>query len=449
MSTATDHPNSPEKKRKKDNRSSRKSNSTPEQKAKAHDFSDALLGAPQPVQAYGEATGRKKRQREESAADAATGAGAGAGREESPKKKRKDAHEQLNPTSLVTRIHPPNGHLPQDRPSKQAPNSQLIPTQTQRDFTEEPTRRIHQSPQAEPSSDRSQAKDTPRSAQAGAVPGLPADLESPFVSVSASFKVTVPPVAQLYPLEGALANYISPLLLTWHPQLDGILLAYNNGRLHTTPPRGTEDKREEEQPKAQAVDECAAPYVWLTLDALVFKPKKGLELEGYLNLQNESHITLILWNFFTVTISQKRLPKGWVWHDYYGEDAGTSDLEDKPMRRTDEQWGAWHNGQGNEIQGFLRFRIKNWDCAPPGSSGEGSFLSIEGTMLTDEEEEELRRELVEEARQRRELSATSKRRTPLPSALRKITTPAQEKVNGASSEQMPTAIKKTKKNAKS
>jgi DNA-directed RNA polymerase I subunit RPA43 len=174
-------------------------------------------------------------------------------------------------------------------------------------------------------------------------------------------------------------------------------------------------------------------------------------MEGYLNLQNESHISLILWNFFTVTISQRRLPKGWVWHDYYEENTGTSDPEDKPMRRTTEQWGAWYDGQGNEIQGSLRFRIKDWDCAPPGSDGEGSFLSIEGSMLTEEEEEALRKELSEEARQRREMSNAPRGRTPLPSALRRSSTPAQGIPNGSSpaQTQAPTKGRGAKKSTTS
>lgn len=235
--------------------------------------------------------------------------------------------------------------------------------------------------------------------QANRIPGVPAELQSPFVSLSASWKVTVPPIAATYTMEGVLATYISPLLLTWHPQLDGILLAYNHAKLHTRPPQGADADSDEEQPMAQSVDECASPYIWLTLSALVFKPVKGLEMEGFLSLQNESHITLILWNFFTVTISHKRVPRSWKWHDFeydsYGEPTGQG-----AMHRDTEQWGSWYDANGTPIEGFLRFRIRDWDCLPAGVDGDGSFLSIEGSMLTDEEEEDLERR-KEAAKQKR------------------------------------------------
>jgi DNA-directed RNA polymerase I subunit RPA43 len=178
---------------------------------------------------------------------------------------------------------------------------------------------------------------------------------------------------------------------------------------------------------AQAVDECAAPYIWLTLDALVFRPRKGLEMEGYISLQNESHISLILWNYFTVTISQKRLPTGWTWHDSYTEGA-YNDSSDAQYQGGDDSWGAWHDAQGNEVSGFLRFKIKDWDCSPPGTDGEGSFLSVYGSMLTAEEEKayEKTKEAEREARMAghgrkrvgRPRSASAERATPLVSAMK-------------------------------
>jgi DNA-directed RNA polymerase I subunit RPA43 len=444
MSTAIDTPLSWRKKSNKET-SSKQVIVTATNEASENSFSDFLLNRMTSPPVNGAVTSKiekspKKRQ---------YNATSGAEREETPAKKSRTAKESSQSIPTVTRMLPPNGHPSQEPPNvvkrKTLPNS----TPVQLDFAEEPTRRLQQSPSVGPSNRTSQGI-TLKPARTSAVPGLPSELESPFVSTTASFKVTVPPVAQLYPLEGALAHYISPLLLTWHTQLDGVLLSYNNAKLHTQPPRKG-GKIAEEQPMAQAVDECAALYVWLTLDTLVFKPKKGLDMEGYLNLQNESHITLILWNFFTVTISQERLPKGWVWQDHYEEGTSSPNIEseDKPMRRENEQWGAWYDATGNEIQGSLRFRVKDWDCAPAGSNGEGSFLSIEGSMLTDEEEEDLRRVQQEDARQRREALAAPRAKTPLPSALRR-STPANGRAHGSSPVQStPTTGKKTRKSTKS
>jgi DNA-directed RNA polymerase I subunit RPA43 len=291
-----------------------------------------------------------------------------------------------------------------------------------KEYDEESRRRITKYSYAEASGTNFAASKTQ------AIPGVPAELQSPFVSTTVSWKVTVPPVAAMYPLEGVLAQFISPLLLTWHPQLNGILLAYNHAQLHTKAPQGQQiniKTLEEEEPMAESVDECAAPYVWLTLSALIFKPAKGLEMEGYLSLQNESHITLILWNFFTVTISHKRVPRSWRWRDYYDEDGNPTasapssingDVEAATHRKS-EQYGSWHDANDRPIEGFLRFRIKDWDCSPAGIDGDGSFLSVEGSMLTDEEEQELKVR-NEREKERKKLARRARLGTPLQSALK-------------------------------
>lgn len=266
--------------------------------------------------------------------------------------------------------------------------SQYTHHPTARDFTEESKRRI------------------PKSQRSANEPD-PVDF-SPFVETRVSFKVTVPPVASLYPLEGALAHYISPLLLTWQAQLNGILLAYNNAKLHTNVPSGSQGEMDEELPMAEAKDECAAPYVWLTLDALVFKPKKGLELEAYSTLQTESQVTLVLWNYFTVTVSQNRLPPGWEWHDEYDEDAAanydesTYDQENGRVEGAETvQYGSWYDSNKVKVQGFLRFKIKDWDCAPPGTGGEGSFMNMQGSMLTEIQELQYEAKKLQDLQQRR------------------------------------------------
>ncbi|KIW08994.1 uncharacterized protein PV09_00892 [Verruconis gallopava] len=407
MSTATATPLS-HKKTKSKVKESKHSNATPEERDRANQFSEQLLSGSRTAHLNGDTISKngkpsKKRQREELTPDGE--------RVASPSKKQRNSITDAEASTEAFLAEKLNGDMAHESLSKSRRRSHGVSG-----------REAETSQLVEGSRSQSgNAQELPLSRK---VPGLPAELESPFVTTTASFKVTIPPVAQLYPLEGALAHYISPLLLTWHPQLDGIILAYNNAKLHTCPPLARTIKDEEDQPMAQAIDECAAPYIWLTLDALVFQPKKGLELEGYLNLQNESHITLILWNFFTVTIDYKHLPKSWVWQEYYEEngkliaDREVAEGGDKPMRRSDEQWGAWYDGQGNAISGLLRFRIRDWDCAPPGANGEGSFLSLSGSMLTIDEERQLEACMKEENRLRREASAGPRARTPLASAMK-------------------------------
>ncbi|TID26354.1 putative rna polymerase rpb7-like domain-containing protein [Venturia nashicola] len=241
------------------------------------------------------------------------------------------------------------------------------------------------------------------------VPQL-ADLESPFLSITASIRVAIPPISQSYPLEGVCANYLSPLLLTYHLKLGGIVMGYNNVKLASSPPQSSRKfgKEEEEDPVplAQAFDEYAAPYIWVTAQFLLLRLRKGITMEANVNLQNESHIGLILWNVFSVTIEKKRLPSGWKWIETTDGDTeminGNADEDDQPMKRPSEVWGHWENEKGEIVEGMLRFTVKDFDVTLPNKDGEQSSLMVEGSLLDEEQERRLEKEDEEAAAKEKE-----------------------------------------------
>jgi DNA-directed RNA polymerase I subunit RPA43 len=239
------------------------------------------------------------------------------------------------------------------------------------------------------------------------------DLESPFLCTTASFRVPIPPIAQSYPLEGVCANYLSPLLLTYDAKLKGIVLGYNNAKLSSSLPQFTKKPKRSKQnegdddddndlvPLSHAFNEYAAPFIWVTAQFLVLRLRKGITLEANVNLQNESHIGLILWNVFSVTVEKKRLPSTWKWIETTDGDtadvSADADPEDQPMKRQSEVWGTWKNEKGDTVKGLLRFRVRDFDVTLPNKDGEQSILSIEGTLVSEEEEKRLDKEEEEEA----------------------------------------------------
>ncbi|KAF2091321.1 hypothetical protein K490DRAFT_24187, partial [Saccharata proteae CBS 121410] len=132
---------------------------------------------------------------------------------------------------------------------------------------------------------------------------------SPIWRQTTSFYVPLSSVGQRYPLESICAEHLSPLLLTYYAPLKGVLLSYSNVRLSDSP-RGS-------QPKppvlAKSVDEYAVSFVWVMADFIVLRPAKGVELDGRVNLVNESHMGLLIWNLFNASIDRKSLPKDWSW----------------------------------------------------------------------------------------------------------------------------------------
>ena len=227
---------------------------------------------------------------------------------------------------------------------------------------------------------------------------------SPFHLQTSSLYLPLSPICQLYPLEGLCAEHLSPLILTYYPPFRGVILSYSNPRLCEEP---SKHYRTEHQGSVLAISvaEFAASFVWLTVDFLVFKPQRGGWLEGWVNLQSEDHVGLVCCNLFNASIERKRLPKEWRWvvgenrrkstaklknsqEDIQSEDEEDA-VQDAPgFEDAQEDEGHFEDGQGNKIEGSIKFRVRDLD-ASMSTDREKSFLSIEGTLLSTEEEEKL------------------------------------------------------------
>ncbi|KAK4539736.1 hypothetical protein LTR36_010389 [Oleoguttula mirabilis] len=210
--------------------------------------------------------------------------------------------------------------------------------------------------------------------------------ESPFVQQTSSFYLALSPCAHEYPLEGLCAEHISPLLLSYYPPLKGIVLSYDNPRLSEDP----EDQqtqagssREAKTVLARSIDEYAVTYVWLTAEFLIFKPNNGTYLEGYVNLQNESILGLVCYNYFNAGIERHRLPKDWRW---VGDDNAFEGRGKQSASQGGE--GYWADGAGKKVEGRVVFRVRDFEATPGSESGAGS-INIYGTLLSDAEDEAL------------------------------------------------------------
>lgn len=230
---------------------------------------------------------------------------------------------------------------------------------------------------------------------------IEAPVISPFYLETFSLYLPLPPIAQGHAIQGLCAEHLSPLILTYYPPFHGTIVSYNNARVSTEP-----EAQVSKPAYARAVDEYAASFIWLTADFLLFKPQKGCLVEGYVNLQNESNIGLLCWNFFNASIEGKRLTKGWKWVAgglkppgrrklKKGGKSATTDSEDEEesYEAPDEPLaediqGYFQDAQGKKVEGLVRFRVKNIETSRSMDRDNG-FLSIEGTMLSERKEKEL------------------------------------------------------------
>ena len=231
-------------------------------------------------------------------------------------------------------------------------------------------------------------------------------LVSPFWTETRSYYLPLAPIAQLYPLQGLIAEHLSPMCMTYSHQMKGIVICHENVRLEKEP---LEDE-DEGAPRAlgQCLNEGAACWLWVTADFLVYRPEPGMWVEGYVVAHSEGHLGLLLLNVFNASIEWKRLPKSWQWiatpshadqaanGDARAENADEMDDDhqtngDATVNGVIEDEGYWQDGRGRRIERWLRFRVKDWIVSRPGDREKG-FFGVEGTLLDEEEEKELQAE---------------------------------------------------------
>lgn len=265
---------------------------------------------------------------------------------------------------------------------------------------------------------------------------------SPFHLVTTSLHLPLSPVSisATHALLSLLSEHVSPLLLTYYPPVRGIILAYSNPSLSSTsvPQRSNTPANPQPLTPAIAASEYGVLYVYLNVTFLVFRPERTQTFEGWINVQSESFLGAVVFNLFSVGIERRRLPADWKWiapgqeHDqqHQGSDDDNSSVDsDKedfrplppsasssgPLLQPDTgatavdendefSTGVFQTSSGKRVRGTVRFRIRDVDVIP-GSERDKGFISLEGTMLSPEEEEKL---VAEERRKTERLSGDGK-----------------------------------------
>lgn len=176
--------------------------------------------------------------------------------------------------------------------------------------------------------------------------------------------VSLPPAALAAPLPALCASVFSPLLLSYFPPARGIVLAYEDVALSSSPPSASSALEAQEEVLLRHVDEYAAPYLWATATFLIFRPRRGSYISARITGQSKTHITLSYLNIFPISVLATQLPETWTFK------AGT----------TDE--GAWQTEAG-ELQGDVEVRLLDFDGRTDGKS-KGKGMRLEGSLVSEE-----------------------------------------------------------------
>ncbi|PGG98484.1 hypothetical protein AJ79_08856 [Helicocarpus griseus UAMH5409] len=272
---------------------------------------------------------------------------------------------------------------------------------------------------------------------------------SPFHLITASLYVPLSPISisPTHALSSLEAEHLSPLLLTYYPPLRGLVLAYSDTSMSSTPPpsapASTSSKDDSQLPTlAVSAGEYGVLYVYLAATFLIFRPERGQELEACINVQSDGFLGAVVYNLFSVGIERRRLPQDWEWvapgqesetdaaKSSEGDDeimdsdfdsdtehfrplpaSATNDPSNDTQTSTDpyasledSASGYFRTRSGKRVRGMIRFRVRDVDVIP-GAEHDKGFMSIEGTMLSVEEEAKL----LEEERRKAGFAPSSTR----------------------------------------
>lgn len=189
--------------------------------------------------------------------------------------------------------------------------------------------------------------------------------------------VSLPPAALASPLPALCASVFSPLLLSYFPPARGIILAYEDVSLSSSPPSKSQsvDDTTNEPVLLRHIDEYASPFLWATATFLIWRPENNKWITGHVTHQSKTHITLSYLNVFPISILSTHLPPSWTFKQ---TEPGTNHYH------TSDEGGVWTSEDG-EVAGDLRVRLLDFDARSDGKA-KGKGLRLEASLLTEEEE---------------------------------------------------------------
>ncbi|KAF5018968.1 hypothetical protein F66182_9031 [Fusarium sp. NRRL 66182] len=236
-------------------------------------------------------------------------------------------------------------------------------------------------------------------------PDMPANPQFPFFTQTVSLYEPLFPIGWAQPVTNCQHQHLRHLQNKYVPSLRGVLLDYKNVAFGENPGRAGAATDDESPATVMAKGEAAVGFGWITADVDLFVPSRGAWMEGSVNLQTEGHIGVVCFGKFNASIEARRLPPDWKWvpnespeAQGFEETASVITADDHGVVRQIHSTGFWADGNGDKVKGKIRFRIRNFDV---GTSGETSYLSLEGTMLDKAGEKTVVAEEAETAKMRK------------------------------------------------
>lgn len=154
----------------------------------------------------------------------------------------------------------------------------------------------------------------------------------------------IPPIDTSDPLAG-VERQLDDVLLTYVKEAEGILMGWRDPHFLDA--------------SSRILDESPFSYASVSVETIVWRPRRGEELEGSIKLMGASHIGMLILGTFNASIPATLIPSDWSFEEHY-----------------DGEEGNWKDGNGTALQidGPLLFKTVNIKKG-------ANILSVEGSLL--------------------------------------------------------------------
>ena len=192
---------------------------------------------------------------------------------------------------------------------------------------------------------------------------------SPYHLVTVSLYLTISPRYSYWsaggspeqsPIAGVRKDHLDPMLMSHFEPVDGVVLGYNNVRF--------------ESDTARIVAESPFARAWVTVDLLVWRPRRGMLLQGWVNLSSASHMGLLVENTWNVAVGREKIPADWTWTEGEGGRADEVGVDADDDGGDAPSEGYWVDGSGEKVAGLREFKVD-------GIKAMGHMVSMEGSLL--------------------------------------------------------------------
>lgn len=198
-----------------------------------------------------------------------------------------------------------------------------------------------------------------------------------FQKFTTSLYISLAPCHLNNPVNGIKAQHLDPLVMSYFPKAQGVVLSYSNIKISDD--NITHDTDGSTISIAKVSSSSPFSFFWISVDLLIWRPQLGDVLEGYIYMQTASHIGLLLHDTFNASIKKYNIPNDWNFIpsqiDEFAEDENEEANTENKHNNGFKSFGYWVDENEVKIEGKLKFTVKSIHTT-------GRVVSVEGTLIT-------------------------------------------------------------------